>query len=881
MRPLLCSTSPNKVCVLIALCIALTFGSSLSFSQQQRIISYQGVINDANQNGLTGTHAMTFRIYPSDTSTTPLYQETQKIVFHQGGEFDALIGQSNALTPLTFSNPATDRYYLGVEVDNSGELTPRSPFSDVTRAFFADTAGVARTTLFADTALFARNVDPTLIKTTTVNGITPTVSIVGTGGTTVTTNGNTITINSTSSGSSAGVQTIAPLDGTISIFAPSGPTALLGLVDSSIATRKLAGSAVTNSKIASGAVTMDKVASGAATPGLVLTADGAGGTLWQSPTAQAITLPYSGTASLPQSLFSLTNTGSGTALTTIASGTAISSSVTGASGIAVQGTTSDGGAGTVPNTGVLGTSAGGHGVAGLTNAGDAVYASAATTGNAIHGVVLAGATTARAGYFENLGSSNSGNVLESHSIGTGDAGYFQISNASNAAPGALVATTNGIGSAGNFSITNSSDAAAALVAATNGTSQAGNFSVTNTASTTSALQASTSSTAAGAMGMFGWASNTSGTGTGILGQAEGQGATGVQGIANNVAGNGTGLYGQTKGSGGNGYGVYGWASNTTGSSFGIWGQAEGANADAIVGLANNSSGSGVGVYGWSKGSSGIGMYGESDGTLSGSIGIRGVMNSATTSGTFAAVRGDCYTPSANGFGVEGQVMSAGPGVGVYGVTAGSGYAVEGQNSNTAGIGILGLVSSTNYAIWGQNQGTGIGVYGQSTTSSVITSYGLYGTTSNSNTAGIGVYGQGAYGVRGVTLFNGGWGVYGTNSGGTGYGVYGTGAGGSGYAIYGTTAGGSGYGVFGTNASNGTGTGVYAEAGGTGNCLIANYTGSTASSTTSNNLAIFRKGGVNYARIDNTGVGYFDGGTQNSGADVAEALVPTGIRSEYE
>lgn len=41
----------------------------------------------------------------------------------------------------------------------------------------------------------------------------------------------------------------------------------------------------------------------------------------------------------------------------------------------------------------------------------------------------------------------------------------------------------------------------------------------------------------------------------------------------------------------------------------------------------------------------------------------------------------------------------------------------------------------------------------------------------------------------------------------------------------------------------------------------------------NDLAVFRKGAANVARIDSTGVGFFNGGVQTSGADLAE-LIPT-------
>jgi trimeric autotransporter adhesin len=77
-------------------------------------------------------------------------------------------------------------------------------------------------------------------------------------------------------------------------------------------------------------------------------------------------------------------------------------------------------------------------------------------------------------------------------------------------------------------------------------------------------------------------------------------------------------------------------------------------------------------------------------------------------------------------------------------------------------------------------------------------------------------------------------------------------------------------------------GVYAyEVTGTGNALVANYAGGAASTTTGGNIAIFQSAGANVARIDNTGKGYFNGGTQSSGADVAEAFSVEGDRAGYE
>ncbi len=50
---------------------------------------------------------------------------------------------------------------------------------------------------------------------------------------------------------------------------------------------------------------------------------------------------------------------------------------------------------------------------------------------------------------------------------------------------------------------------------------------------------------------------------------------------------------------------------------------------------------------------------------------------------------------------------------------------------------------------------------------------------------------------------------------------------------------------------------------------------------SGNLAVFKNAGTNRARIDKNGVGYFNGGTQSSGADVAEAFEVVGSRKVYE
>lgn len=60
-----------------------------------------------------------------------------------------------------------------------------------------------------------------------------------------------------------------------------------------------------------------------------------------------------------------------------------------------------------------------------------------------------------------------------------------------------------------------------------------------------------------------------------------------------------------------------------------------------------------------------------------------------------------------------------------------------------------------------------------------------------------------------------------------------------------------------------------------NALFINHSGA------SGNLAVLQNSGSNVARIDKTGKGFFNGGTQNFGADLAEAFDVSGTADEYE
>ena len=250
--------------------------------------------------------------------------------------------------------------------------------------------------------------------------------------------------------------------------------------------------------------------------------------------------------------------------------------------------------------------------------------------------------------------------------------------------------------------------------------------------------------------------------------------------------------------------------------------------------------------------------------------------SVSNSGTGAGLEGINSSTNANAFGIVGKITSTTPGA--------SSAAVRGINSAT---------NSNGIGVWGSHNGSGIGVYGTSVNGNAVHGYstnsiGVFGTSDNysaayfdisnasnasdavvANTTGTG---NGVYslseqgnGVWGITLNAFAAGIFGVNAGG-------------GEAITGINNGAGTGAVVGRNSGdNGVGVSAIANDGGANNgtALVASLQSGNG------NLAVFKVGTTNKARIDDTGKGFFNGGTQNSGADVAEAFDIEGDNKNYE
>jgi hypothetical protein len=266
--------------------------------------------------------------------------------------------------------------------------------------------------------------------------------------------------------------------------------------------------------------------------------------------------------------------------------------------------------------------------------------------------------------------------------------------------------------------------------------------------------------------------------------------------------------------------------------------------------------------------SGTAIQGINSSTNPNAVGILGKINSTTPGTTSSAIRGMNYGTGADGYGVWGS--HDGNGSGIYG-------------SSLNGIGVNGF-SPGGYGVYA-NSSAGTGIFATSNDGTPaffdISNSASFSDAVFASNAG---YGNGVTAI--ATLGNGVLGI-GNDAAGTGLlGINNAG----GEAILGFTISDYASGVVGRNdgtyagvrglntANNGIGVLAVANSNGAinGTALVAELEGADVGNT-----AVFKANNSNVARIDNTGKGFFNGGTQLGGADVAEFFDVEGNRNRYE
>lgn len=503
----------------------------------------------------------------------------------------------------------------------------------------------------------------------------------------------------------------------------------------------------------------------------------------------------------------------------------------------------------------------------------------------------------------------------------GAAGSFTINNATNNLP-ALFSATNGTGNAGVFQNTNTANLSAALFATTNGNSNAGYFAVTNATATFPAIFASTNGNNPGVWGetSTGWAAiygKRTGTGNGNAGAFEITNAANTfPSLYSSTIGSGQAMFGITTGTGSAGGLTINNAANASASLFattngtGNAGRFTTTNAastsDALYATTNSNSadvsaiqgvhsGGGIitdaGVKGVSNGAA-SGLTGLANGT--GSAGYFNVFNNASTA---QAVR-----IANNGLGRGLSVtnfLATNPTSALSARTNGTGSVADFFSSNAAATSTaVTIAANSNSAggavLLGTQSGTGDGgayfkvqntanafpaVQGSTTGAGNAGAFivdnpansvaAVYATTNGGNTAGyfeITGNNVGRAGTFVTNNLNGANTIFATSNSNNSLNA----------TLYaertGSAGGAAAFNIL--NVAN-TDNAVFARTLGTGNAALFNHAGPAG------NIVTFQYLSLNVARIDRAGKGFFNGGTQNSGADIAEMFDVEGTKSEYE
>ena len=98
-----------------------------------RKIRFQSALKDNSETYICRTFRLTFGIYDAESGGAPLWSETHQNVEIENGKLDVILG---SLTEIDL--PFDRQYYLGVEVENDGEMTPRFMMTSAPYAFISE-----------------------------------------------------------------------------------------------------------------------------------------------------------------------------------------------------------------------------------------------------------------------------------------------------------------------------------------------------------------------------------------------------------------------------------------------------------------------------------------------------------------------------------------------------------------------------------------------------------------------------------------------------------------------------------------------------------------------------------------------------------------------
>lgn len=601
------------------------------------------------------------------------------------------------------------------------------------------------------------------------------------------------------------------------------------------------------------------------------------GSGWTQISGGGFTIPYASVENNAGTLFALTNDGDGTSLegtnnTTTSSIAAVrgivSATAPGGFAAGVRGINNGtGGLG----IGVWGSQAGsGWGVYGTTPAGLGVYGNSSGAGYGVYANSNTGtglqatSTNGIAAAMSIFNNANNNNVLTANTVGNGDV----ISVTTTGTGKGVIANT-----AGGFAVQGitSNQTSAGVVGDNTGAGEA--IVGRNTSNIAGAVVGRNDGGGYGVHGFIG--TDTTSTGIGVYGRVGVGGSRGRAGRFENFSQ--TNIVANTMEVVSNGNGNI--PDNTKGnvSSFNL------NNSNSVGAAVRAKVNTIFGNFGAAA------VFGESAGTG----GFGGLFFGSNTAGNGPALvaltdgNGNAFTANAgkNGNAIEANIDGNGRSLYAWVPTfSDSGRAAEFRHfstDNDFAVVTAKTVGNGNAGEFTVDRTTGTSAAVVGTVNSIFANFGTAGIYGRSDGTGgyAGLFyssNAGGNGPAVLALTEGAGNSITANAGGSGDGVEAS-CDGSGNAVYGFIPN------FGTgragrfanfNNANGNPT-VHVTTTGTGSALLINHTGA------SGNLATFQSGGTNVARINKAGRGYFNDGTQNSGADLAEAFDVSEDVAEYE
>lgn len=163
--------------LLVGLALILLMASAVQ-ATVPRILHYQGRLTDGSDNPQQGTYDFTFRLYAAESGGGALWTEVHNnIATDSDGLYQLNLGEITSLNAISFDTG----YWLSVQIDAGGEMTPRQRLLSTAYAVRADLADSIAAGVFDDDWTVAENNVYTTAKNIGINGANPGDSLTVTG----------------------------------------------------------------------------------------------------------------------------------------------------------------------------------------------------------------------------------------------------------------------------------------------------------------------------------------------------------------------------------------------------------------------------------------------------------------------------------------------------------------------------------------------------------------------------------------------------------------------------------------------------------------------------------------------------------------------------